>query len=391
MKIRDFIFTIIVGFVIVIALMNKSIHSYIEQKYHISLFDVDNEILIAIRMPSLWLDSMREKIFSNQEDLTAPNQEDQENLEPKEEITEPEIHYPLITQEGKIILKPNSTFLLIGDSMMQGVGLTLARELQKLKINVINLSKQSTGLTYASFFDWNQTLKDTFNKNPNIDVVVMMVGANDPYNMPKIKFKSEKWLEIYNDRIADIIDTTLQNEAVIAWYEAPIVHKEPLNGNLQFLNELYKTHIQEKDQVFLESNLVLCPDGIYTSYLKDSQGKSLRVRGSDGIHFSTYGSKLLSRLLLERLEILPDEDLDENLAENLESSTDSNQITQKSIEPAKSAIQTPFIQTPLDIDSSDSKPPLPPSQAPSLQQQMSDNNTPLLEQGQPTDSDLLDL
>ncbi len=320
MKMRSFIFTIVVGFVIVIALMNKSIHSYIEQKYHISLFDVDNEILSAIRAPSIWLDSTREKFFLNQEGFMAQIQENLESTPPEE------IRYPLITKEGKIILKPNSTFLLIGDSLMQGVGLTLVRELQKLKINVINLSKQSTGLTYTSFFNWNQTLKDTFEKNPNIDVVVMMVGANDPYHMPKIKFKSERWLEIYNERIADIIDTTLQNDAIILWYEAPIVRKEPLNENMQFLNTLYKAHIQEKNQIFLESNSVLCPDGIYTPYLKDSQDKSLRVRGSDGIHFSSYGSKLLSKLLLERLEILPDEDLDENADENLESSPMESKI-----------------------------------------------------------------
>ena len=139
-----------------------------------------------------------------------------------------------------------------------------------------------------------------------------MVGANDPYSMPKIKYGSEEWAETYSARIQEILDTAIANKAVVAWYEAPIVKKEPLNTRLAFLNTLYKDRIEQAKQVFLLSNLALAPDGIYTSYVKNAQGKSVKMRATDGIHFSGDGSRALGALLLDRLLIIQDDPQVEN-------------------------------------------------------------------------------
>ena len=311
MRLKTFIFTIFIAFALTALVMNKSINTLIEQKYHITLFNVENPLLKTLSLPRIWLDNLRAYIFPSQEDLALEESlQSQTKIEPEPEIPEftekleEEIYYPLIDENGTIILEPHSTFLLIGDSMMQGVGMTLVRELQKRDFNVINLAKQSTGLTYPHFFDWQQSLKDAFAKNPNINVVVMMVGANDPYNMPKIKFQSPEWVEIYTQRIQDIIQTTLSHKAIIIWYQVPFVKKEPLNQKLIFLNTLYKENVESAKQVFLDSNAILSPDNAYTAYIKAPNGKSIRLRNSDGIHFSTEGSKLLSQILLDRLEVL---------------------------------------------------------------------------------------
>ncbi len=322
MKIREFIFTLVVAFIIVVVIMNKSVNTYIEQKYHISLLDTDNEILVILGMPRVWLDSLRTKIFPSQEDLALQESikdDSQQNVqEAKEDSSQsiesseaessaPEIHYPFVDENGYIVLKPHSTILFIGDSMMQGVGMTLGRELKKLGFHVIDIAKQSTGLTYVGFFDWNATLKESFIKNPNIDIVIMMVGANDPYNMPKIKYQSQEWIDVYTSRIQGIIDTTLEHKALLVWYQAPIVKKEPLNQRLSFLNTLYKECVDSAKQVFLESNSVLAPQGVYDAYVKNEQGKSIKVRGSDGIHFSGEGSRMLGKLFIDRLKILEEE------------------------------------------------------------------------------------
>ena len=91
------------------------------------------------------------------------------------------------------------------------------------------------------------------------------------------------------------------------WYAAPYVRKEPLNTRLIFLNTLYQANVLEAKQMLLHSNSALAPEGIYTAYIKNEKGKSVRVRGEDGIHFSGEGSRALSNLLLERLEIIQDE------------------------------------------------------------------------------------
>lgn len=321
MTIKQFIFTIGFGFLIVIAIMNNSINAYIEQKYHIKLFDSNSEPFASLAIPSVWIESIRSSIFPSQEDLQIESslESNEENIEIEEATT---ITYPYIDESNNIVLLEHSTILLIGDSMMQGVGLTLVSELKKLGFKVINLAKQSTGLTYPSFFDWNKTLKDTFIKNPNIDLVVVMVGANDPYHMPKKPFKSPEWTETYTQRVKDILTTSIDSKAVVAWYQAPIVKKEPLNSKMAFLNEIYEKEVLDSKQIFLYSNDVLAPEGKYTAFIKNEKDKSVRLRANDGIHFATQGSKLLGKLLIDRLEIVKLEPIEEDeVKENTENET----------------------------------------------------------------------
>ncbi len=404
MRIYEFFLTLVLGFVIVLVVMNKSVFSYIEQKYHIAAFDPSSPLLYALGTPARGLDSLRARLFPSQEELALNSS--QEASKETEEIAEEvdssdlieQVIYPLITQEGKIALEPESTFLFIGDSLMQGVGMTLGLELKKrgfsvidiakqstgltyidffdwgktlkdgdslmqgvgmtlgleLKkrgFSVIDIAKQSTGLTYIDFFDWGKTLKDAFAKNPHINIVVIMVGANDPYNMPKIKYASPEWVEVYQGRVRDILETANAHNAIVVWYEAPIVKKPSLNAKLAFLNTLYAKEVSSFKAVFLPSNAALAnaivvwyeapivkkpslnaklaflntlyakevssfkavflpsnaalaPDGVYTAYGKTESGKSVKLRANDGIHFSGEGSRVLGGLLLERLEVV---------------------------------------------------------------------------------------
>lgn len=324
MRIYDFILTLIGSFILVALMMNASIHSYIEQKYHLEIFDANEPILEVFGKPKAWLDDLRELLLPSVEELALSQslQDEREKSTKEKSVWErlmgtesldslftpkEETRYPFIDKEGKLVLKQDSTFIFIGDSMMQGVGLTLASELKKRGFSVINIAKQSTGLTYTHFFDWGKALREAFAKNPHINIVVMMVGANDPYSMPKMKYGSDEWVETYSSRIKEIIDISLENDAVVVWYDAPYVRKEPLNTRLIFLNTLYKSQVDSAKQLLLHANSALAPDGVYTSYVKNEQGRSIRVRGEDGIHFSGEGSRALSRLLLERLEIVQEQ------------------------------------------------------------------------------------
>ncbi|STO96620.1 GDSL-type esterase/lipase family protein [Helicobacter canis] len=306
MRIYEFFLTLVLGFVIVLVVMNKSVFSYIEQKYHIAAFDPSSPLLYALGTPARGLDSLRARLFPSQEELALNSSKETEEVAEEVDSSDliEQVIYPLITQEGKIALEPESTFLFIGDSLMQGVGMTLGLELKKRGFSVIDIAKQSTGLTYIDFFDWGKTLKDAFAKNPHINIVVIMVGANDPYNMPKIKYASPEWVEVYQGRVRDILETANAHNAIVVWYEAPIVKKPSLNAKLAFLNTLYAREVASYKAVFLPSNVALAPDGVYTAYGKTESGKSVKLRANDGIHFSGEGSRVLGGLLLERLEVV---------------------------------------------------------------------------------------
>lgn len=371
MRIAGFYTTLILSFLLVLLVMNKSVHTYIEQKYHISAFDTQSPLLELLSLPAMWLESVRDTLLPSSQDLIIASVEGQaptselessqkhgEGAEPESSEPEPPA-YPLISESGQIVLEPDSTFLFIGDSMMQGVGMTLGRELKKRGFSVIDIAKQSTGLTYTDFFDWGKTLKDTLEKHPNIDVVVVMVGANDPYNMPKIKYASPEWIAIYEARIREILESANSHGALVVWYDAPIVKKEPLNTKLIFLNTLYTAQVKEATEreqkaLLLHANDALAPNGVYTAYGKSSEGKSIKLRANDGIHFTGDGSKALGALLLERLEILPKLENDDLGEPEREQARELEQVDRGAPKGADSSLESSPESSSLDSRALDS-------------------------------------
>lgn len=68
---------------------------------------------------------------------------------------------------------------------MQGVAPFVQKHLkQEYGVQSVNLSKQSTGLSYPNFFDWPKTIEQTLQKEPDIHVLVVFLGPNDPWDFP---------------------------------------------------------------------------------------------------------------------------------------------------------------------------------------------------------------
>ncbi|WP_104742872.1 SGNH family hydrolase [Helicobacter cinaedi] len=196
--------------------------------------------------------------------------------------------------------------LLIGDSMMQGVAPYLLRTFKKVKIQGINLSKHSTGLTYKHYFNWELATRDALEKNPHISLIVVLLGANDPWSMKKgIAFKSPLWEEIYTQRIDEILQVAREYGVRVAWYEVPSVREKSLNDKIMYLNSLYEESVKQSGEYFLQSNGIVTQGGKYSAFIKNAKGKSVQVRADDGVHFTTRGYQIMASILLNSLEVLP--------------------------------------------------------------------------------------
>ncbi len=355
MKFLNFLYTCIVSMVVVCYVLHKSIISYIVQKYHyadnminmessffafgdsiannieqirVSIFDYNQNEFDAYQ----YKDS---KIFKQDETNNTSQIKESDNIKEKINANTENIESNILREykqkgvslhKDRLYVKPNSHFILIGDSLMQGIGMTLVKKLKQEGLMVKNIAKQSTGLTYPSFFNWSNALKQAFTQNPDISVVVVCLGANDPWNMPKITFGSETWKQTYKERIQDIIDIAHNNNAIVVWYQIPAVKNTELNKKILYLNEIYKEVIKENDDLFLSSQAIM-PNGNFTAYINDLDGKSRLVRAQDGIHFARYGSELLSQVLLEYITIKEDiynEKNDMKIHINIESRKNDN-------------------------------------------------------------------
>ncbi|EMZ7505858.1 DUF459 domain-containing protein [Campylobacter upsaliensis] len=316
MQVIKFLFILIVVFVLVVLVMNKSISSYLEQKYHI-IFYPQNDILNEANALKVKLEQVR-MILSNESISTEFEAEKEENLNVKEEqnlslalekpeaIIEPEANISFI-DNTKFEISLNEEFLLIGDSLMQGVAVALNKDLKKLGLKVVDLSKQNTGLSYKSYFDWAKETTKTLQNNKNIKYLVVLLGANDPWDIKKggiyHRFNSKSWLEIYTQRVDEILKIATEHNIKVLWYEIPPVKKEDLNKKLSILNQIYSQEILKNKGIFINTKLFFSKNDAYSAYIKDENNKSIKVRSDDGVHFTPSGAKEMSKLLLEYIKL----------------------------------------------------------------------------------------
>ncbi|HED6209531.1 TPA: DUF459 domain-containing protein [Campylobacter coli] len=320
MKIIRFFFILIIVFILVCLVMNQSIFSYIEQKYHFTFYP-KNDILQEANGFKNKLEQIR-VILSNEplpqnieENIMV--QEDMDELNASndfidknttiEDIQQTEDENVSFIDNTKLEVHKGDEFLFIGDSLMQGVAIALNRDLIDLGLKANDLSKQNTGLSYKSYFDWAKATKEAFAKNPNIKYLVVLLGANDPWDIKKggvyHRFGSDSWIDIYTYRVNEIINIAKQHHAKILWFEIPPVKKNELNEKIQILNKIYSEEILKNKQIFINTKLFFSVNDEFSTYIKNENNKSIKMRTDDGIHFTSNGAKEMSELLLQHITI----------------------------------------------------------------------------------------
>ncbi|HEF2683821.1 TPA: DUF459 domain-containing protein [Campylobacter coli] len=320
MKIIRFFFILIIVFILVCLVMNQSIFSYLEQKYHFAFYP-KNDILQEANGFKNKLEQIR-AILSNEplpqnieENIMV--QEDMDELNASndfidknttiEDIQQTEDENVSFIDNTKLEVHKGDEFLFIGDSLMQGVAIALNRDLIDLGLKANDLSKQNTGLSYKSYFDWAKATKEAFAKNPNIKYLVVLLGANDPWDIKKggvyHRFGSDSWIDIYTYRVNEIINIAKQHHAKILWFEIPPVKKNELNEKIQILNKIYSEEILKNKQIFINTKLFFSVNDEFSTYIKNENNKSIKMRTDDGIHFTSNGAKEMSELLLQHITI----------------------------------------------------------------------------------------
>lgn len=217
-----------------------------------------------------------------------------------------------------IILHPGNKVLIAGDSIIQGVAPYLQKKLKsEYQLDSINLSKQSTGLAYPKFFDWPATIEQTLQSDPSVKLLVILVGANDPWDfpdpaksngMPYLKFQTPEWEGAYLARVNRIIDAMAKNGGQVIWMAAPYMKKPKLHEQMVYLNSVLARELDgKKANVLWMDTAALLSNGdkTYQDSITDDNGETVRVRSKDGIHFTAQGQQLVAQELAEQIGFQP--------------------------------------------------------------------------------------
>ena len=206
----------------------------------------------------------------------------------------------------KIVLKQGDSVLITGDSMMQYIGIAARQNYPKLGLKVLDLSKHSTGLLDKKSHNWAQVIKDTLAKNKDIKLLVMLIGANDPWgrsiNGKFYELNSSEWREFYARRVDEIYKIAKASNVKVLWLSLPCMKKTGYAKKIKLLNEIYKSASEQNGQIFINTSEYLCQNDEYKTHI-DIAGKRSKIRQDDGIHISKIGSQILADEILKRIEI----------------------------------------------------------------------------------------
>ncbi len=334
MRVVKVFYVLVVTLVGIILLYRQSIDIYWSQTYHsnsplttwmnsqpvIEIVEIDNEVSNDVREVADTIIEMPEASIEVIDNIESKEEiaEISTTIEMTEFVDDVEIADNSVVEEivpeaipsNEIVVKAGDALFFVGDSLMQGVAPRVKETIYKEhKIEGIDLSKQSTGLSYPSFFNWPEVVEKTLEKNKNIKAVLVFLGPNDPWDFPVkgqkkyLRFKSEAWEEAYRERIQRILLAAQKHDAKVLWMGAPCMRKTKLHKDVVYLNELYESEVAKFNGRYIPTNETLgCTDIKYSAYVKTERG-NVKVRTDDGIHFSVKGQRMLADQIIAELTI----------------------------------------------------------------------------------------
>jgi len=202
-------------------------------------------------------------------------------------------------------------FLLIGDSMVVAeLGRDMGRTLEATFAgDVRRRGKSSSGLARPDFFDWfREGARLAEAHRP--DVVVVIIGGNDGQDLvneegrDRIRWRTEAWPSAYAVRVHRFLDAMEAEGRRFVWVELPAMDHRNLEGKLRLIRRVQREALEDRSDVLGHVDTQGCfydGKGRLRKVIPGGPKKGRALRQEDGIHFSLFGARWVSRCLAPQL------------------------------------------------------------------------------------------
>ncbi|MES0489288.1 MAG: DUF459 domain-containing protein [Leptospirales bacterium] len=200
--------------------------------------------------------------------------------------------------------------LMIGASSIQlELGGQLERNLKKIEgVEVLRFGQKSTGLNWPERLDWPAKTKELLAKFKP-DILIFQFGGNDCVRTRNLygpekyaKFKTDLWREIYIEKIGNLI--SMFREAGgrhVIILGMPTMKSPKFAKKIKYMNETTEIAARVHGAYFLPLWEISADKNLdYREYFK-YEGKTRAIRHPDGIHFTRYGARYVSAIIVESL------------------------------------------------------------------------------------------
>ena len=191
--------------------------------------------------------------------------------------------------------------LATGDSMIQIIDSYLEQRLDGPRTRVRSDARISTGISKSSLLDWQAHARRQAARRP--DIVVMFIGANDGFPMGGRPCCGPAWIAEYARRARRMMRTYARGgRARVLWLLLPAPRSGFFRKVFPAVNAALRKAARglEDDVRLVDLPEVFTPGGQYRDAIQ-IDGRSVRVRQSDGVHLNTTGASLTAGLIIAGL------------------------------------------------------------------------------------------
>jgi uncharacterized protein len=196
----------------------------------------------------------------------------------------------------------SAKILVLGGSTIHGaLGKNIEGALTSAGFTTQRHAKSSSGLARPDFYDWPAAAK-TMCQRFSPDAVVVMFGGNDGQALfmgedakPEwIRWEDQAWAAEYTARVKTFADAIAPNGEQIFWMGMPEMKSSKLDGRMERMNGIYAAQMSARSNGHYLSTRGLMPGVQGYSEFATIEGKKVRVRTEDGVHYSLHGAAIVA-------------------------------------------------------------------------------------------------
>lgn len=180
---------------------------------------------------------------------------------------------------------------VFGDSL----AIDLAKAFQRAYAQDINLSivgkgVGSSGFVRDDFYDWNGAVREEIAAD-SFDLAVLIIGINDKQALGGSRPLSDEWKAKYLERLNDFLAQLRAANKPVIWVGLPPMRASSYSAAMSEIAAIHRLAAISAGVEYVDIyERFVGEDGRYASQGPNLNGEDVRMRKSDGIHFSAAGS-----------------------------------------------------------------------------------------------------
>jgi uncharacterized protein len=198
---------------------------------------------------------------------------------------------------------------VIGDSVAEDLWFGLSEVRPKSAHYIfVQHGKASTGLTQPSLFDWPAKARELAQESWGAALILLGLNDNLPIKVEKkwMEAGTPAWRKVYGERAVDLMRSFTSNNIPLVWIGPPCVRAKGMDRGMLAIHDVLAERVPAAGGIFISSrDFTVGPDREYASSLEGGNGKSILLRHSDGVHFTSAGNRYLAENVLKALRADP--------------------------------------------------------------------------------------